>query len=196
MTEWILITHVLEFYLNDSKEIDSLFPNYNAGPVAKFKLHNFVFFCLVGDLLFKHGWKVLIISKLPIHWIAGISVLYRNYTWLWLVAISLNLFHNFTCSSRLSYECSYQRTRPLLNHCSHEVYFILYCTRAYFNLRWTDKFLLRSYPTITTLTNLTAYTKRHNEWAQMHPIQLSCSGVNNNFYWSWQQTFSPLMHVI
>lgn len=121
------------------------------------------------------------------HWIVCRFIKYRSLIWAWRVAISLYLLHNFSYSSRLSYKHSYQRSWRILNYCSHEAYSIL--LRAYFNLQRNWQISALSYPAITTVMNLIAYTKRHNKWSQKHSIQL-WFGENNILSLCWQQTQS------
>lgn len=135
--------------------------------------------------LYKQGNKVFITSKLPNHSVVCRFIKYRSLIWPWLVAISLCFLHNFSRLSRLSYKLSYQRSWRIWNYCSHEAYSML--CKSIFQCPENWQISALSYPAITTLMNLIAYTKKYNKWSQKHSIQLWL-GENNIFYLSWQQT--------
>lgn len=146
--------------------------------------------------LYKQGNKVFITSKLPNHSVVCRFIKYRSLIWPWLVAISLCFLHNFSRLSRLSYKHSYQRSWRIWNYCSHEAYSMLCKSIFQFPENWQISAL--SYPAITTLMNLIAYTKKYNKWSQKHSIQLWL-GENNIFYLKLaansEQAFRLLLHL-
>lgn len=62
----------------------------------------------------------------------------------------------------------------------------MYFAKSIFQFTENWQISALSYPAITTLMNLIAYTKRHNKWSQKHSIQL-WFGENNIFFLCWQQ---------